>query len=83
VSSRLEGSNPSLSAFLTNLQAKRSRIGGFGVAPEPLYCNPSAESFVDRICQAVIHAGQHVAVSVNCLLLHRVRAYPTLVEIAS
>jgi hypothetical protein len=24
--------------------------------PDPLYCNPSAESFVHRVCQTVAHA---------------------------
>ena len=33
--------------------------------PEPLYCNPSAESLVHSVCQTVAHAGQHVAVGVQ------------------
>ena len=71
--SRLEGSNPSLSAFFVLLQVKyepivreskgrRRQAGGPLLQP---YCNPSAERLVHRGRQAIPHPGQHVAVGVQ------------------
>jgi hypothetical protein len=66
VLSRLEGSNPSLSASSHYLQEKCSRRmkktkrfwRGFRTTLLQPYCNPSAESFFHGVCQAVTYAGK-------------------------